>query len=278
MWNELRKHLNIDPAVPLTDNVYLGMKQSPCTIDKTLIAEKRAIFEHATSNRVPMASETDNECEEVNVARASSSRKKKKAAIASLDVSGYQYDLTGNCSDCVDRYLELSGLSRKDLKEAHTPCMEDSQLQEDDFLTEGQLAKECSKVVLKCLWIARLTRPDIYWTVNYLARYVSKWTKACDKRLYRLICYLNCTTDYVLQSYVGDTPEKCQLILFCDASFAGDIQDSKSTTGGYLFLMGPNTCVPLGHMVKKQGAVSHSSTEAEIISLDATLRMDGLPA
>ena len=31
-------------------------------------------------------------------------------------------------------------------------------------------------------------------------------------------------------------------------------------------------------MCKKQTAVSHSSTEAEIISLDAGLRMDGIPA
>ena len=31
-------------------------------------------------------------------------------------------------------------------------------------------------------------------------------------------------------------------------------------------------------MCKKQTAVSHSSTEAEIISLDAGLRLDGLPA
>ena len=31
-------------------------------------------------------------------------------------------------------------------------------------------------------------------------------------------------------------------------------------------------------MCKKQTSVSHSSTEAEIISLDAGLRMDGLPA
>ncbi len=61
-------------------------------------------------------------------------------------------------------------------------------------------------------------------------------------------------------------------------SFTGDIMDSKSTTGGFLYLMGPNICVPLGHMTKKQGAVSHSSTEAEVIALDACLRMDGLPA
>ena len=31
-------------------------------------------------------------------------------------------------------------------------------------------------------------------------------------------------------------------------------------------------------MCKKQTSVSHSSTESEIISLDAGLRMDGLPA
>ena len=132
--------------------------------------------------------------------------------------------------------------------------------------------------VLKCLWCARLTRPDIYWTVNDLARNVTKWTKAHDKRLWRLISYMNGTKDRVLKCYVGDTPEKCQLVLYTDASFAGDIRDSKSTTGGLIYLMGPNTCVLLGHMVKKQGAVSHSSTEAEIIALDTALRMDGIPA
>ena len=31
-------------------------------------------------------------------------------------------------------------------------------------------------------------------------------------------------------------------------------------------------------MYKKQSSVSHSSTESEIIALDAGLRMDGLPA
>ena len=33
-----------------------------------------------------------------------------------------------------------------------------------------------------------------------------------------------------------------------------------------------------GWMCKKQTAVSHSSTESEIISLDTGLRLDGLPA
>jgi hypothetical protein len=43
-----------------------------------------------------------------------------------------------------------------------------------------------------------------------------------------------------------------------------------------LFLVGPNT-FPLTWRCKKQGAVSHSSTEAEVIALDAAMRMEGIP-
>ena len=36
------------------------------------------------------------------------------------------------------------------------------------------------KIVLKCLYLARIGRPDILWSVNKLARSITKWTKACD--------------------------------------------------------------------------------------------------
>lgn len=111
-----------------------------------------------------------------------------------------------------------------------------------------------------------------------LAREVTKWNVACDKRLHRLINYLNSTTEWVLVCFVGDAPDKCRLALFCDASFAGDLRDIKSTSGGFLCLVGPNTFVPVTWICKKQGAVSHSSSEAEIISLDAGIRLEGIPA
>ena len=38
------------------------------------------------------------------------------------------------------------------------------------------------------------------------------------------------------------------------------------------------TFVPISWMCKKQTAVSHSTTESDIISLDTGLRLDGLPA
>ncbi len=70
---------------------------------------------------------------------------------------------------------------------------------------------------------------------------------------------------------------KLKLAAYSNASFAGDLQDSKSTTGGVLCLVGPRTFVPLSWICKKQGAVSHSSTEAEIIALDTVLRVEGVP-
>ena len=65
--------------------------------------------------------------------------------------------------------------------------------------------------------------------------------------------------------------------MFVDASFAGDLKDSKSTSGVIMVLAGPRTFCPISWICKKQGAISHSSTEAEIIALDAGMRMEGIP-
>ena len=61
-----------------------------------------------------------------------------------------------------------------------------------------------------------------------------------------------------------------------DSDFAGDLEDSKSTSGGTLCIFGSHTFVAISWMCKKQTAVSHSSTESETISLDTGLRLDGL--
>ena len=42
-------------------------------------------------------------------------------------------------------------------------------------------------------------------------------------------------------------------------------------------IFGSRTFVPISWICKKQTSVSHSSTEAEVISLDAGLGMDGIP-
>ena len=131
---------------------------------------------------------------------------------------------------------------------------------------------------MKILYAARMCRYDLLFAVCSLARCITKWTRACDRKMLRLVSYIHHNKNYALHSIIGDPIENCRLLLFADADFAVDKTDSKSTSGGYLVLAGPNTFAPLGAICKSQSAQAHSSTEAEIISLEYGLRTEGLPA
>ena len=102
------------------------------------------------------------------------------------------------------------------------------------------MSQVCSQIVLKCLYLARIGRPDILWSVNKLARSITKWTKACDKGLSRLISFHH-TCEYKQYCFVGNTAKQCRLGLFQDSDIAGDLEDSKSTSGGTLCIFGSHT-------------------------------------
>ena len=156
--------------------------------------------------------------------------------------------------------------------------MDDHQFKEEEIGSVGGLSKVCAQIVLKWLFLARNGRLDILWSVNKLARAVTKWTKACDKRLARLISYIHHACEYRQYCDVGNTAKQCRLGLFENSNSAGDLEDWKTTSGGILCIFGSRTFVSRSWMCKKQTSVSHSSTEAEVLSLDAGLRMDGIPA
>ena len=103
----------------------------------------------------------------------------------------------------------------------------------------------CSQNVVKCLHLARIGRPDILWSVNKLDRSITKWTKACDKRLNRLI------TNVMWVMLQNNADWDC----FQDSVSARDLEDSKSTSGGTLFIFGSHTFVPVSWMCKKQKSV-----------------------
>ena len=112
----------------------------------------------------------------------------------------------------MDRYCELANKTTQQFYKVATPCMDDHQF----------------KIVLKCPYLARIGRPESLWSVNKLARAVTKWTKACDKRLARLISCNQHTCEYRQYCYLGNTAQQCRLGLFQDSDFAGDLEDSKS--------------------------------------------------
>jgi hypothetical protein len=71
-----------------------------------------------------------------------------------------------------------------------------------------------------------------------LARKVTKWDEACDRKLHRLVCYINCTLDLKLYAWVGDPLAKVTLDMWTDADLAGDPDESKSTSGIFLGVTG----------------------------------------
>ena len=130
-------------------------------------------------------------------------------------------------------------------------------------------------MALKLFWNAFswlvLVGPIFYgmWT-NLLVRSTNVW--------HVLISYIHHTSESRQHCHVGNTAHRCKFGLLQDSDLARDLDDSKSTSGGILCTFGSHTFVPISWMCKKQTSVSLSSTEAELISLDAGSRMDGIPA
>ena len=97
--------------------------------------------------------------------------------------SSWSYDMEGHAKKCVERYCELTNKTTQQLHKVSTPCVDDHHFKEEEMKPVGEMSQVCSEIVLKCLYLARIGRPDILWSVKKLAPSITKWTKACDKRL-----------------------------------------------------------------------------------------------
>ena len=103
-----------------------------------------------------------------------------------------------------------------------TPCLDDHHFKKEELESVVEFSKACSQIVLTCLYFARIVKPDILWSVNKLARAVTKWTRACDRCLARVISYIHITNDHQQHFHVGHTSH---------SDFAGGPEDSESNSG-----------------------------------------------
>ena len=189
--------------------------------------------------------------------RISAGKEEKLPFPQNLRIS-WSYDKEGHAKKCVERYCELANKTTRQLYKVSTPCIDHHHIKEEEEMKfSGELSNTRSQIVLNCSHLARIGRLDILWSVSKFARAITKWTKACDKRLNRLISSIHHTSQYKQYCHVGNTAKQCRLGLFQDSDFAGDLEDSKSISGETLFVFGSHTFVPISWMCKKQTAVSH---------------------
>ena len=130
-------------------------------------------------------------------------------------------------------------------------------------------------MLMTLLYSARVGRFDLFKPITFLAKRITRWDEACDRRLHRLMCYLYTTQDYRMMGWIGDLPKDLSLHLFCDADFAGCPYTMRSTSGAHSDVQGPNSRFPWGAGAAGQTSVAHSTPEAELSSLDQGIRKGG---
>ena len=257
-WSDVETTQQVDfgESTSFLDHVYLGCTQRQCEISKDIVNDYRTMFE----------------------SRISEGGVEKLPFPQNLDISSWSYDMVGHAKKCVERYCELAKKTTQQLYKVPTPCIDDHHFKEEETTYVGELSQVCSQIVLKCFFLARIGRPDILWSVNKLARSITK----IDQSLWQTPESI----EFIFSSYMwiqtiivmwAILPNYADWDCF-KTDFAWDLEDSKSTSGKTLCTFWSHTFVPISWMCKKkkQTAVSHSSTKSEIISLDTELRWDGL--
>ena len=106
--------------------------------------------------------------------RISAVETEKLPCTENLRISLWSNDMEDHAKKCVERYCELANKTTQQFNKVSTPCIDDHHF-EEEVKSVAELSKVCSQIVLQCLCLARIGRPDILWSLNKLARSITKW-------------------------------------------------------------------------------------------------------
>lgn len=205
-------------------------------------------------------------------------------------VHGYRYNMEQYLDKVVNKYCALADVQRSSLKKVNTPFLnegleakgceskpEDADNENDEDPEEGgTLDETAASIIMSVMFAASFARAVLLRATCHLSTSLHYWDEYCDKKLLRLVSYINCTLKHRQVAFIGDPLEECELATFADANYAERV-DSKSTGGGLIAVFGPHTFYPLGKSSKKQGSAANSAVEAELVSMNTVVRCQGIP-
>ena len=152
MWKILMKDVDLGEPTSFFDHVYLGCIERECQTSKDIVDNYRNMFESRIS--------------------AGANEKVQCSGKPDADISSWSYDMKGHAKNCLERYCELANKSTEHLHKVAAPCMDDHQFKEEEG-SVGEMSTVWPQIVLKCLYFARIGRPDILWSVNKFARLIT---------------------------------------------------------------------------------------------------------
>jgi len=173
----------------------------------------------------------------------------------SITISQHQY--------CLD-ILEHFGMA--DCKPISTPMQPSTRLTRSQSLQTPEEVQYMKSVpylaaVGALMYLAITTRPDIAYTVGYLARFNSNPGLAHWQAVKHLLRYLKGTADYGIT--YGPDPHSNELFSTFSGADHGGCKDTGRSTGGYLVKIGSGV---VSWSLKLQSIVALSTTEAEYIA------------
>ncbi len=118
------------------------------------------------------------------------------------------------------------------------------------------------ELVAQCLWLSTQSRPDIKLVMSKLTSKMDAPSADDERKLYRLLEYLNYSIEDELTFKAGDM----QLRVFADAGHL--VRDDCKGQTGFIIKLGSST---IDSISKKQSIHSMSSSESELISLNSSL-------
>ena len=268
-WEMLRSLLNIEPETDL--GMYLG-----CTLKK---GESRLKDGTRVSTMTYDMESFLEQCVEKYREIAGKNVAFKHVATPSLPEDTKQHPARAPCAKgdaVICPWCSRSFLGRGD--DSHCESAKgSSDTAGRSTEVRGELAPHAASILMKLLYAARIARFDLLRSINTFARNVTKWTIKDDVRLHHLTCYVNGSKTKKMIGWVGDELSQLTVDIYADADFAGCEDSLRSTSGAHMVLQGKHTRFPVAGASKRQGCVSHSTPEAEIIAADFALRTMGIP-
>ena len=139
MGKKLMKLLDLGEQTSFLDHVYLGRTQRECKSNESILEQYKKMFE----------------------SRISTGATEQLLGWEKSDAKtvAWSYDMEGHAKKCVERFSELENRKPAQLYEVLTPCLN------DHSVNKGRTGNRV-QIVMTCLCLARIGRPDIAWSAK----------------------------------------------------------------------------------------------------------------
>ena len=133
------------------DQICLGCMQREAKVNEQAVQSKTERFRRFMTTRGSDGNDLANESN------------------ASRKIAAWSHDMSGHAQKCVGIYCQFAKKDVPSLLSVATPSVDDHLIPPEDFEVQGELSDVCAQIVLKCLYLPDIGRPDLILSVGTLA-------------------------------------------------------------------------------------------------------------